>query len=215
MAKKVFLVDDHEVVRKGIGSLIKSMPGFEVVGETGSSLDSADLIVQLNPDIIVLDIEMPGKNGIEVAREIARIAPEALIIALSMHSEKKYVSEMFAAGARGYVLKDEAVDEFERALNAVSNGKKYLSPSLVDIVMNQVYEDNPASKSNLFAKLTNREKEILIYLADGYSTKEIAYELQLSTKTVDTHRQQILKKLEMDNLIELTKFAIKEGLIDL
>lgn len=215
MSKKVFLVDDHEVVRKGLGSLIKSMPGFEIVGETGNSLDSAELIMQLKPDIIVLDIEMPGKNGIEVARDIMKLAPEALIIALSMHSEKKYVTEMFAAGARGYVLKDEAVDEFERALNAVSIGKKYLSPSLVDIVMNQVNEGESDSKSTLLARLTNREKEILIYLADGNSTKEIAYDLQLSTKTVDTHRQQILKKLEMDNLIELTKFAIKEGLVDL
>ena len=215
MTIKVIIVDDHELVRKGLIMLMEKKPHLEVIGEASSGSEALDILGRHTPDVFILDIAMPNMDGIETARKIHALSPGIRILALSRHSERDYVADMFAAGASGYLLKDSAPNELVQAIETVARGEKYVSPSLMDVVLEGFTGESPAHTSSGLDKLTQREKEILVMVADGKSSKEIAFDLQLSVKTVDTYRQQIMRKLNIFNVAELTKFAIRTGLITL
>jgi two-component system response regulator NreC len=165
-----------------------------------------------SPDVVIMDIEMPTMNGIEATREIGRDFPSVKIIALSMHSTKKFVSEMFKAGASGYLLKDCEFDELTLAIKTVMSGKSYLSPSVTNVVVDNYVISSESSVPSVFTKLTPREREVLQLTAEGHTTKQTGLKLHISPKTVESHRLRIMDKLQLDNVARLTKYAIQEGL---
>jgi DNA-binding NarL/FixJ family response regulator len=215
MKIKILLVDDHRIVRQGLRALLAKETDMEVVSEAGSGRDAVQLIGELLPDVIVLDIAMPDMNGIDAARRIVADHPECRILALSMLGDKRFVFEMFSAGAKGYLLKDCAADELVRAIRAVHHGEMYLSPQLTGIVINDFIKLTPEASPETSPALTLREREVLQLIAEGKNAKEIAFILSLSSKTVDTFRQSIMKKLELKTVADLTKYAIREGLTSL
>ena len=209
------MVDDHELVRQGIRALLERHPGFEIIGEAGDGQSAVQLAIELEPDVVVLDIELPDIDGMEVTRQIVAKNSSAKILALSRHSERGIVSKTFACGALGYILKDSALEELIKAIETVVSEEKYLSPSLIDVVLDDHGAYIPSTREADISKLTPREREILKFIAEGYSSKEIAFTLNLSAKTVDAHRYQIMNKLDIHNIADLTRFAIREGLVDL
>lgn len=211
----IVVADDHAMVREGLCAILKSQPDFEVVAEAANGKEAIDLVARLTPDIAVLDIEMPEINGIVAASEIYASSRDTKVLALSRHNEKQYVSEMFAAGASGYILKDSAVEELIKAINTVVSGQIYCSPSLMDVVISDYSNRLIHNESSELAKLTPREMEVLKLIADGKTLKEIASDLYISYPTVATHRSQLLKKLDANTDVELAKIAIREGLVSL
>ena len=212
---KILLADDHKMMREGIRALIEKQRDVNVVGEADDGRATVKLAHELLPDIVIMDINMPGMNGIEAARQIISNNPRTKVIALSVHSDKRFVSEMLNAGASGYLLKNSAFGELIHAIRAVFSGRSYLSPEITDVMLKD-YKDM-LSKENLsvFSLLTQREREVLQLIAEGKTTKEIAHLLDVSVKTVETYRQQIMEKLDTHSIAELTKYAIKEGLTSL
>lgn len=215
MSISIVLVDDHELVRQGLRALLESRSDFVVLGEAGDGHEAIRLVKKLEPDVMVLDVEMPDFNGIEVAKRVSALNLRTKILALSMHAERQYVSEMMASGASGYILKKSAIEELETAIRKVVSNKMFCSPSLISTVMEDYAERLAHDKVSGLSKLTPREVEVLKLIAEGLSTKEIAAALNLSIKTIDTHRQQIMRKLEIHSIVELAKFAIREGLVEL
>jgi DNA-binding NarL/FixJ family response regulator len=212
MTIRVLLADDHTIVRHGLSRAVQQEEDMEVIGQAEDGLSTVELTRQLSPDIVIMDIGMPDLNGIEATRQILRESPNVKVIALSMHSAKRFVIEMFRAGALGYLLKDCEYDELARAIRAVAEGKTYLSPSISGIVIEDVVHNVPEPKSTAFSVLTPREREVLQLMAEGNTTKQIARRLHVSPKTVEAHRLRIMNKLEIDNVAQLTKYAIQEGL---
>lgn len=212
MTIKLVVADDHKIMLEGLSTLISSHDGFEVIGQARNGRDAVELTKSLNPDVVIMDIGMPDLDGIDATKIISEECPETKVIALSVHSEHGFVTEMFRAGALGYLLKESALSELLEAVTAVHGGKKYLSDSIVDIVVGDVGDLHENSES-AFASLTPREKHVLQLMLEGQNAKEIAYTLEVSPKTVLAHRQQIMQKLDVDNLIDLTKLAIRHGLI--
>lgn len=212
MSIRVLLADDHTIVRHGLSRAVQQEEDMEVIGQAEDGLSTVELTRQLSPDIVIMDIGMPDLNGIEATRQILRESPNVKVIALSMHSAKRFVTEMFRAGALGYLLKDCEYDELARAIRAVAEGKTYLSPSISDIVVEDVVHNVPEPKSTAFSVLTPREREVLQLMAEGNTTKQIARRLHVSPKTIEAHRLRIMNKLEIDNVAQLTKYAIQEGL---
>ncbi len=213
---KVLLADDHTLVRAGLRSLIDGFEGFCVVAETGDGREAVHLTRQLQPDIALLDISMPGLNGLDATALIARETPNTRVVILSMHTAETYVLEALRAGAVGYVVKDAAVDEMERALRAVQKGERWLSPSVSRHLLDEylrLARGQPMVGSSMEA-LTPRQREILQLIAEGHSTREIADRLTISTKTVETHRAQIMDRLNIRDVAGLTRFALRAGLID-
>jgi DNA-binding NarL/FixJ family response regulator len=208
---KVLLVDDHKIVRHGLRALLEKEADMDVVSEAGSGRDAVQLAGELLPDVIVMDIAMPDMNGIDAARRIVADHPECRILALSMLGDKRFVFEMFSAGAKGYLFKDCAADELVRAIRAVHHGEMYLSSQIAGIVIKDFIKLTPEASPDL----TSREREVLQLIAEGKNAKEIAFILKLSSKTVDTFRQSIMKKLGLKTVAELTKYAIREGLTSL
>jgi DNA-binding NarL/FixJ family response regulator len=215
MKIKVLLVDDHRIVRQGLRALLEKETDMEVVGEACSGRDAIQLAGELMPDVIVLDIAMPDMNGIDAARRIVAEHPECGILALSMLGDKRFVFEMFSAGVKGYLLKDCAADELVRGIRAVHHGETYLSPQIAGIVINDFIKLTPGASPETSPALTLREREVLQLIAEGKNAKEIAFILSLSSKTVDTFRQGIMKKLGLSTVAELTKYAVREGLTSL
>ncbi len=217
MATRILLADDHQIVRQGLKSLIQQNEGFEVIAEASDGRAAVQLAADLEPDVIVMDVGMPGLNGIEATRQIAAKEPDAKVVALSMHSDRRFMGEMLKAGAKGYLLKDAAFEELATAIRSVIADKIYLSPRIADVVVDEYvrhageYTGHPSA----FAKLTPREREVLQLMAEGRATKEIAMDLKVSIKTVETHRRQIMEKLNIYSVAELTKYAIREGLTSL
>lgn len=189
--------------------------GFEVAGEAEDGRRAVQLAKKLRPDIVIIDIGMPGLNGVEATRQISTEVPQAKIIVLSMHSDSRFILGVLGAGARGYLLKDAAFEELSIAIQAIAKGQTYyLSPVIADVVIRKAIE-NVSPKTAAGDKLSSREKEILQLVAEGRSTREIAAALYVSIKTVETHRKQIMDKLNIDSIAGLTKYAIREGITSL
>ena len=212
MSIRIVLADDHAIVRHGLSRAMQQEDDMEVVGQASDGHTTVELARELAPDIVVMDISMPDLNGIEATREIRREAPGVKVIALSMHSAKRYVTEMFRAGASGYLLKDCDFDELTRAIRTVADGKTYVSPSISNVVVEDLVHTEEKIEPTAFSLLTQREREVLQLLAEGRTTKQIALRLHISPKTVEAHRLRVMNKLEIDNVALLTKYAIQEGL---
>ncbi len=212
MSIKIILADDHAIVRSGLARLLQQQEGMEIVGQADSGVSAVALTRQLSPDVVIMDIGMPDLNGIEATRQIIKESPRIKVIGLSMHSSKKYIREMFKAGASGYLLKNCSFEELMEALNVVIAGKTYISPSISTAVIGDYISGAVDDKSSVFAVLTEREREVLQLLAEGKTTKQIAERLHISSKTVEAHRLKIMHKLDIDNIAQLTKYAIQEGL---
>jgi len=215
MSFKILLADDHKIVRDGLKSLIKKEVNMEVVGEADNGRKTVQLARDLEPEIIIMDISMPDLNGVEATRQILADSPNVKIIALSMHSDKRYVKAALSAGALGYLLKDSAFEELVEAIRTVNTGRFYLSAGIVGVVVKD-YVGSQANKDTLTSDiLSAREREVLQLLAEGKRTKEIASDLHVSVKTIETHRQNIMQKLDIYTIAGLTRYAIREGLTSL
>jgi two-component system response regulator NreC len=215
MSIKILLVDDHKIMRDGLRALINTQENMEVVADTDNGRTAIELVHKLTPNVVVMDVSMPDLNGIEATRQILSAYPEVKIVALSMHSDRRFVTEMFKAGASGYLLKDCAFEELSRAVNTAVNGQSYISPAIANLVVENFVQQSEPPKSSVFLLLTNREREVLQLLAEGKNTKQIASSCHISVKTVETHRQHIMEKLGINNVAALTKYAIREGLTTL
>ncbi len=209
---RIVLADDHSLFREGLKSLLQENPDIDIIGETGDGRGAVRLCRDLSPDIIIMDVAMPELNGVEATRQIVKECPGVKIIAVSMHSSRRFVLDMLHAGASGYLLKDCAFTELTLAISAVQANQVYLSPSIASVVVEKIAVTGD-SKNYVVSKLTPREQEILQLLAEGRNSLEIADRLHLSVKTIQTHRRNIMEKLNLHNLAELTKYAIREGLI--
>lgn len=202
---RVILADDHRIVRDGLRTILEQH-GVEVVGEAGDGREAVALAHLLRPDIAVVDVTMPELNGIDATRRITAEIPAVKVIGLSMNEDQRYVLAMLAAGARGYLLKNAAADELLLALHAVASGRRYLSPAVASDV--ERARGRPAASG----VLTPREREVLQLVAEGRTSKEIAVALDIALPTVETHRRQLMAKLRLRTIAELTKYAIREGL---
>jgi DNA-binding NarL/FixJ family response regulator len=215
MKIRILLADDHRLMCAGLHSLLDKEGDLEVVGEAFDGRTAVQLAEELTPHVVVLDVAMPDLNGIEATRQILKHAPDSRVLALSMHSDRRYVSEMLLAGASGYLLKDCALEELAQAIRIVHSGQRYLSPKIASTVVDEYVRRVSADRSTAMSVLSDREREVLQLLAEGRSTKEIAAQLHVSPKTVETHRRQVMHKLDLHSVAQLTKFAVKEGLTSL
>lgn len=215
MIKKILIADDHKIMRDGLRMLLEKQADFRIVAEAGDGRTAVKMAHELSPDLVVMDASMPDMNGIEATRQIVSGIPGIKIIALSMHSERHYIVEMLKAGASGYVLKDCAFDELISAIRSVLDNTMYLSPKITDTILKEYIHDVPFKNISAFSSITNREREILQLIAEGNTTKEIAGLLDISVKTVETHRQQLMNKLKIHSIAGLTKYAVREGLTSL
>jgi DNA-binding NarL/FixJ family response regulator len=215
MSIKIILADDHRIMREGLRALLEKEAGIEVIAEADNGRTTVELSRELNPDVVVIDIGMPDLNGIDATRQIVSESPAVKVIALSMHSDRKFVREMLSAGASGYLLKDSAFEELGTALSTVINNQTYLSPKIADTVVKDYLGKIETKESKLSPALTKREREVLQLIAEGKTTKDIASQLYVSIKTIETHRKQIMDKVGLNSVAELTKYAIREGLTSL
>lgn len=213
---KLVLADDHAVVRSGLRMLLQAQPDMEIVGEAESGAQALAQVRSLQPDVILMDIQMPGMNGIEATRQIKEADAETAVLALTMHEDDQYFFEMLQAGASGYLPKRAAPDELVRAIRTVSRGEVFLYPSLATrLVQSYVGGDAGEDSVALVSDLTPREREVLVLIAEGLTNPEIAEELVISVKTVDRHRENIMRKLNLHSRIDLVKYALRQGLIGL
>ena len=215
MENKILICDDHKIFREGLRALLEKQPSVKVVGGARDGLEAVKLARELAPDIVIMDISMPGLNGIEAARKLCKAKKPPRVIALSMHNDRKYVTEIIKAGARAYLLKDSAFEELLDAIKAVSCGRFFLSAGISDIVLEDYKQGRHDEPRSVFTLLSAREREVLQLLAEGLRTKEISLKLALSVKTVETHRKKIMEKLSITSIAGLTRYAVKEGLVSL
>ncbi len=207
MKIKVLLVDDHQLLREGLVNILQKTSHIEVVGQASNGREGLQLLNKLQPDIVLMDVAMPGLNGVEATRMMLNDFPDIRIIALSMHDNSQFITGMFTAGAKGYLLKDCATAELIEAIEKVAAGQYFLSYDISSIVLKEFLN----SRKTKEPVLTGREREVLQLIAEGSSTKEIASRLFLSQKTVESHRKNIMDKLDIHTIPELTKYAIREG----
>lgn len=209
---KVLLVDDHKVVRQGLKALFANEPDVEIVGEAGDGREALARVPELQPDVILMDISMPGLNGIEATRQIRQSYPDIKVIVLSMHANEEYVFQVLRAGASGYVLKQSDSLEVLTAIRAALAGGSFLSPPISRTVIDDYVRRAEARRHNSdIDVLTAREREVLQLLAEGLSNREIAAQLSISVKTVETHRSNMMNKLDMSSKTELVKYALRKG----
>ena len=207
---RILLADDHAVVRTGFRRILEAQPDMEVVGEVANGRDAVDQAASLQPDLVIMDVTMPELNGIEATRRICESSPKTRVLALSMHRDSVYVREILRAGARGYLLKDSSEADFVGAVRAIAQGEGYLSPAVSEAVLS----DYRKHVTNPIDLLTSREREVLQWIAEGKTNKEIATGLNLSVYTVEAHRGKIMEKLNLHSAGEMVRFAIRNGLID-
>jgi len=216
MSIRIILAEDHKIVRDGLRTLLEKEEGMEVIAEAEDGRTAVKLAKQFLPDLIIMDITMPDMNGIDATRDVLKETRGVKIIALSMHSDRRFVTGMLEAGASGYLLKDCAFEELARAVRTVMADQTYLSPKVADIVIDRyIRKAVRSSDSSAYSVLTQREREVLQLLAEGMTTKEVAFHLNVSIKTVETHRRNIMDKLDIHNFTDLVKYAIREGLTSL
>jgi DNA-binding NarL/FixJ family response regulator len=208
---RVLVADDHTIVRSGIRHVLEGEPGFEVVGEASNGKEAVSLTGRLHPDVVVLDISMPGESGLQVAAQLRTVPSPPRVLILSMHDNPEYVIESVRAGAHGYLLKDTAATELRTAIRAVCRGESYFSPPVATRLSAAVRgeHERPAP----LEQLTGREREVLEGIARGRTNKEIAAELGISYRTVETHRESLMKKLQIRTVAELTRFALGAGIV--
>jgi len=212
---KILLVDDHKILRTGVRGLIERQPDLQVVAEAEDGRTAVQLSGKLAPDVVIMDISMQDLNGIEATRQITHGTPRTKVIILSMHSSQKFVTDVFKAGASGYLLKDCDFSEMVTAIRAVVANETYVCPQIATVLRKDYLQRILQSETATAAALTPRERETLQLMAEGKSTKEIAFAFNLSVKTVEVHRQRIMEKLNIHSIAELTKYAIREGLTSL
>jgi DNA-binding NarL/FixJ family response regulator len=214
---RILLADDHTLVRAGIRGLLLAIPGTEIVAEAGDGQQALALILETKPEVALVDVSMPGLNGLDLAARVAREAPETRVAILSMHGTPGHVAQALRAGVKGYVLKDAAAEELPLLLRAVMRGETYLSPAISRHVVNAYLEKDGSAKAPPAGApldgLTPRQREILQLVAEGKSTKDVARLLNLSVKTVEAHRGQIMTRLEIHDLAGLVRYAIRTGLV--
>ena len=206
---RIVLADDHPMFREALRMLLESTDRYEVVGQTGEGTEVLQLVEQLRPDIVCLDIQMPGQNGIESARQLRTIAPQLRILAVSTYADREYVSAMLAAGALGYVTKTESGSELLRAMDSVAQGRAYLCPDATDALRDPIAPRGPAP----LARLAPREMEVLRLVTAGRTSAEIASQLGIAPGTVEVHRRNIMRKLDVSSAVELTRVALRTGLV--
>lgn len=209
---KLLLVDDHPVVRKGISSCLARHEHLQIAGEAGDGQEAIRKTRELMPDIILMDIDMPEMNGLAVTEVLRKEVPKVKVLVLSMHSNSEYVMRIIQSGASGYVLKEAPTEELVRAIEAVNAGEAFFSPEVARVALNKYVRGAAESPAT---QLTNREREVLVQIAEGLSNKEIANKLGVGVRTVETHRERIMRKLNIHSVAGLTKFAISQGLVSL
>ncbi len=212
MTIKVLLVDDHKIMREGLKLILSKETDVEVVAEAGDGSEAIVCARRSPPDVVVMDLSMPGMNGIEATRQITATMRDVRVLALSMVADRAYVAEALKAGAKGYLIKDCAVEELTDAIRAIHRCKPYFSQKITELVVNDYMQCVVDDRAVGIRKLSAREREVLQAIADGKSAKEIAYQFGVSVKTVETQRLNIMKKLDLYSIAELTKYAIREGL---
>lgn len=209
---RVILADDHRLFREGLRSILETQPGFEVVAEAVDGQAALNCVATTPADVLLLDISMPGLNGIETLRRLAAQGSSVRVIVLSMHSDRYFITEAFKSGARGYLLKDSAIQELVTGIRAVMNGDVYLSSTIAGVLVSD-YAALAATARNSASDLTSREREVLQLIAEGHNTKDVASRLCLSAKTVETHRKHLMDKLDLHSIAELTRYAIRAKII--
>ncbi len=215
MSIKILVADNHGILRQGIHALIerRSDSNMEVVGQAENGLTAVEMTRKLRPDVVLMDVTMPELNGIEATRQIKSELPEIKVLALSVYAKKEFVLDMVKAGASGYMLKECVLDDLVRAINTVVAGQPYLSPQIAGIILDVITKDSIfATAGRSCETLTPKERQLLQFLAEGKSAKQIALQLGLSIKTIEGNRRQIMEKIEIDNIADLTKYAIRQGL---
>ena len=218
MSIRVLVADDHGIVREGLRTLLEKQSDIDVIGEAENGRTAVRMAQELLPDVIIMDITMPDLNGVEATRQAVAVAPNAKVIALSMHSDKRFVEGMLSAGARGYLLKDSLFEELAHAVRSVASGRAYLTPSIAGLVVEEYVDHvrrHTSARPPGVRGLSPREREVLQLLAEGRSAREAAARLGISHGTIDSHRRHIMQKLDIHSTAELTKYAIREGLTPL
>ena len=215
MTIRVLLAEDHSIVRAGLRSLLEKEPDIEVVAEAKDGRTTVRLSRELSPDVVIMDISMEDLNGVEATRQIRADSPQVAVLGLSMHSDEQFVVGMLSAGALGYLIKDCAVEELTQAIRTVVSQKTYLSPAISGILVKAYVSRLSTGDSSPSSILTTKEREVLQLLAEGKTSKQIASGLNLSVRTIENHRQQVMKKLDMHTIAELTKYAIRKGITSL
>jgi two-component system, NarL family, nitrate/nitrite response regulator NarL len=210
---KVLLVDDHPVVRKGLHSCLANRENLKIVGEACNGAEALQKVKELDPDVVLMDINMPGMDGLEVTEALRKDSPRTRVLVLSVHDTRDYVMRIIKAGARGYVLKDAPPDELISAIETINAGDAYFSPSVARLALNQYVAESDSNSP--LTRLSEREREVLVEIAEGKSNKEIASRLNIGVRTVETHRERIMRKLEIHSVAGLTKFAIANGMVSL
>lgn len=216
MKTRIYLVDDHSVIRYGLRLLLEGDDDVEIIGEAGSATEALNAMSELRPDVVLMDISLPDLSGIEATREIKRLWPETAVVALTIHEDEEYFFKMLDAGASGYVPKRAAPEELLKAIKVANSGDVYLYPSLAKLlVKDYLFDQESREKENSIDDLTPRQKEVLTLLGEGGSNLEIAEQLNISPNTVARHRENIMQKLNLHSRTELVKYAIRKGYIEL
>jgi two-component system, NarL family, response regulator NreC len=213
MATRLLIVDDHAVVRSGLRMLLENERDVEIVGEAGTASEAIEAAIRLKPNVILMDIGLPDMSGIDATREIKKQCPDVSIVALTIHEDEEYFFKMLEAGASGYVPKRAAPEELLTAIRAAATGQVYLYPSLAKLLVRDFLSGGRPSSDQTASDLTDREHEVLTYLAEGASNEEIAASLVISPKTVARHRENIMRKLNLHSRAELVRYAIRKGII--
>lgn len=212
---RVILADDHQLVRAGLRALLQSFDDVEVLAECADGHEAMAQVAELKPDVLLLDITMPGLNGLDVAQRVPKLSPATQVMVLSMHAGPEYVAQALRAGVAGYLIKDSAVDELRVALDSLAAGRPYLSPAISQTVLHGYLRTGkaPADAGAELDQLTARQREVLQMIAEGHSTRDIAVRLGLSVKTVESHRSQLMDRLDIHDVPGLVRFAIRVGLV--